>query len=124
MGLPERQCNNDTIIRNSHINGTSVAKTLKEIDKFTGPFRLYRNTVAHQSTYSERELDRLGSYYFLVEEDDSFERYQYLCKKKTDDFVADKKVEFKNNVAKLETLVQAYFNALIAIFESKLKSYV
>ena len=124
LGLPERQCNNDTIIKNSHINGTSVAKSLKEIDKFTMPFRFYRNTVAHQATYSEKELDRLGSFYFLFEEDDSFERYQYLYKKKTDDFVADKKVEFKDNVAKIETLVEAYFDALIAVFETKLKSFV
>ena len=124
LGLPERQCNNDSIIKNSHVKGTPVGKTLKELDKYTRPFRFHRNTVAHQATYSEKELDQLGLYYFLAEEDDSFERYQYLYKKKTDEFVADKKVEFKENVANLENLVGVYFDAVITVFETGLKSYV
>ena len=124
LGLPERQCNNDSIIKNSHVKGTPVGKTLKELDKYTGPFRFHRNTVAHQATYSEKELDQLGLYYFLAEKDDSFERYQYLYKKKTDEFVADKKVEFKENVANIENLVGVYFDAVITVFETRLKSYV
>jgi len=58
LGLPERQCNNDSIIKNSHINGTAVAHALQELDKFTGPFRFHRNTVAHQASYKEKELER------------------------------------------------------------------
>jgi hypothetical protein len=123
LGLPERQCNNDSIINNSHVKGTSVAKTLKALDKFTESFRFHRNTVAHHATYSEKELDQLGSYYLLVEEDGSFERYQYLYKKMTDDFVADKRVQFKGNVADLENLVEACFDALNEAFEARLKSY-
>lgn len=124
LGLPERQCNNDSIVKNSHVKGTPVAKALTELDKFTGQFRYHRNTVAHQGTYSETDLDQLGSYYLLAEEDDGFERYRYLFKKKTDDFVAAKKSDFKGQVATLESLVGEYFNAVHSEFETRLKAYV
>ncbi len=124
LGLPERQCNNESIIKNSHVKETPVAKALTELDKFTGPFRFHRNTVAHQGTYSEKDLDQLGTYYILVEEDDSFERYRYLFKKKTDDFVAEKKVEFKDHLVNLENLVETYFDAVRTAFEGRLRAYV
>ena len=124
IGLPERQCNNESIIKNSHIKGTSVAKALTELDKFTSSFRFHRNTVAHKGTYSEKELDQLGTYYHLVENDGSFDCYNFLFKKKTDDFVAEKKVEFKSQIMNLERLVTVYFNNLQTDFEAKLKVYV
>lgn len=124
LGLPERQCNNESIIKNSHVKGTPVASALTELDKFTGPFRYHRNTVAHQGTYSEKDLDQLGSYYLLAEEDDGFERYRYLFKKKTDDFVADKKKDFGDCLINLEGLVETYFDAVHAAFEARLNTYV
>ncbi|EDZ65366.1 hypothetical protein NOC27_2046 [Nitrosococcus oceani AFC27] len=124
LGLPERQCNNDSIIKNAHVKGTPVAKSLTELDKFTGPFRYHRNTVAHQGTYSEKDLDQLGSYYLLAEKDDDFERYRYLFKKKTDDFVAEKKQDFKGQLVALESLVENYFDSVLSVFETRLKAYV
>lgn len=124
LGLPERQCNTESIIKNSHIKGTLVANALTELDKFTGPFRFHRNTVAHQGTYSEKDLDQLGSYYQLKEEDDSFERYRYFFKKKTDDFLAEKKVEFQRHLVNLEHLVKAYFDAVRTAFDARLTAYV
>jgi hypothetical protein len=124
LGLPERQCNNESITKNAHVKGTPVASSLTELDKFIGPFRFHRNTVAHQGTYSEKDLDHLGSYYYLAEEDDEFERYRYLFKKKTDDFVSEKKKEFKDHVVNLERLVKIYLDSVASIFEAKLKVYV
>lgn len=124
LGLPERQCNNESIIKNDYIKGTSVAKALTELDKFTAPFRFHRNTVAHQGTYSEKELDQLGSYYHLAKEDDSFERYRYLFKKKTDDFVTEKKLEYKDYLVQTENLVEIYFDAIRTAFEARLNAYV
>ncbi len=124
LGLPERQCNNESIIKNAHIKGTPVANALTELDKFTSPFRFHRNTVAHQGTYSEKDLDQLGSYYYLAEEDDDFERYRYLFKKKTDDFVAEKKRDFKGHIVDLENLVKIYLDSIASNFEAKLNQYV
>lgn len=124
LGLPERQCNNESIIKNSHVKGTPVAKALTELDNFTGPFRFHRNTVAHQGTYSEKDLDQLGQYYLLVEEDDSYKRYRCLFKKKTDDFVDEKKAEFKDHLVNLENLVESYFDPVYTDFEVRLKAYV
>ncbi len=124
FGLPDRQCNSNTIIKNTHIKGTPVATTLKKLDKFIGPFRSHRNTVAHKTTYSEKELDSLGSYYLLTEKDDSFDHYKHLYKKKTDDFVLDKKTEYKVHISEIETLVKAYFNSIQQVFSNRIKSYV
>lgn len=124
LGLPERQCNNESIIKNAHVKGTAVASALTELDKFTGPFRFHRNIVAHQSAYSEKDLDQVGSYHYLAEEDDGFEHYRYMFKKKTDDFVSEKKKEFNDHVVNLERLVEIYLDSVVSIFEAKLKTYV
>lgn len=124
LGLPERQCNNESIIKNAHVKGTAVARALTELDKFAGPFRFHRNTVAHQSTYSEKDLDQLGSYYCLAEEDDGFERYRDIFKRMTDNFVSGKKKEFKDHVVKLERLVEIYLDSVVSIIETRLKEYV
>lgn len=124
LGLPERQCNNDTIIKNSHIKGTDVATSLQELDKFTGPFRYHRNIIAHQTSYTEKELDGLGFYYFTIEEDDNLRKYRHIYKKKADEFVLDKKVKFKGYVSNLENLVELYFDALRPVFEAKLNSFI
>jgi hypothetical protein len=124
LGLPERQCNNDSIIKNAHVKRSPVATSLTELDKFTGPFRYHRNTVAHQGTYSEKDIDQLGSYYLLAEEDHDFERYRYLFKKKTDDFVAEKKQDFTGQLVDLEGLVEGYFDSILSVFETRLKAYV
>ncbi len=124
LGLPERECRKATITNNSYIKGTLVAQALKDLDKFTNPFRFHRNTVAHESTYSEGELDKLGSYYFVVEEDQQFKKYHHLYKHKTDNYVSDKKAEFQNHIEKLEHLVEAFFDTISKVFEARLKSYV
>lgn len=123
LGLPERKCSNNTIIKNSHVKATAVAKALTDLDKFTDPFRFHRNTVAHQSTYSEKDLNRLGSYYKLLEEDESFESHKHFFKRETDEFVAKKQAEFRDCLENLESIVIAYFDATQGIFEARLKTY-
>ena len=124
IGLPERQCNNDTIIKNSHISKTTVSKSLNKLDKFTGPFRFHRNKVAHKGSYTEESLSDLAPYFYLSDEDDSFSQYRFLFKKKEDDFISEKKTEFKKQVSELELLVDSYFNSLHNEFQKRLKAYV
>jgi hypothetical protein len=124
LGLLERECRETTITKNTYIKGTPVAQALKDLDKFTNPFRFHRNTVAHESTYSEDELDRLGSYYLVAKEDQQFERYRYLYKQRADKYVADKKAEFKKHIEDLERLVEAFFDTIHKVFNDRLKSFV
>lgn len=123
LGLPDRQCRNDTIIKNSHIMRTSVATRLKELDKFTQPFRFHRNTIAHTTSYTDKELNQLGSYYYIVEHDNSLKIYDHQYKTLADKYIADKKIDFDENILKLVNLVDEYFFSLLNIFEKKLKSY-
>jgi hypothetical protein len=75
IGIPERECRNATICDNHYIKGTGVDKALKKLDKFSQQFRFYRNTVAHESTYSEKSLNKLGAFYHVVESDHEIERF-------------------------------------------------
>lgn len=120
LGLPEQACNNDSIIKNNHVKGTPAAKTLKELDNFTSPFRFHRNIVAHHGTYFDNDINHLGSYYCLADGDDGFGRYRHLYKNRTDDFVVEKKTEFKAGLVKLENLVESYFDDVVVAFESRL----
>jgi hypothetical protein len=124
LGIPERHCNNATIINNSHVKGSAVANSLKALDKFTSPFRFHRNTVAHEATYSEEELDQLGLYHHLLDEDESFRDYKYPVKKMTDDFVIEKKTEYQRDLERLELLVTNYFDSLDPFFVQRLYNIV
>ncbi|MEZ4590286.1 MAG: Cthe_2314 family HEPN domain-containing protein [Chloroflexota bacterium] len=120
LGLPNRHCNNATIIHNSHIKGTEVANSLKALDKFTNPFRSHRNAVAHEATYSEESLAQLGLLHHFLDEDESWINYRYPAKKMTDEFVANKKTEFHGNLEELELLVTNYFDSINPFFIQKL----
>ena len=89
-----------------------MAKSLKELDKFTNSFRFQRNTVAHKSSYSDEELHDLGSYYYVVEKDEQLEKYRHMFKRETDNYVAEKKAVFQKHVEELENLVEEVFNAV------------
>lgn len=124
IGLPEKECREATITKNAYIKGTPVEQALRDLDKFTNPFRFHRNTVAHESTYSESELDKLGSYYLVAEEDQQFEKYRHLYKHRTDKYVVVKKAEFQKHIEALEALVEVFFNAIHNVFEARLRVYV
>jgi hypothetical protein len=124
FGLPERQCNNNTIVKNSHIKGTQIAIALKELDKFSDPFRYHRNTIAHNKSYSEKVLHDLYLPYLLSENDEIYEQIHHLNKTKINRFVAEKKSEYRESVNNIEKLVNTYFDVVSPAFSNKLKSYV
>ena len=124
LGLPERECKDSTVTNNLYVKGTDVAKTLKELDKFTSQFRFHRNVVAHKSNYSENELDRIGTYFVLEEEDEEMGRYSSLYKLKADHYVKKKKTEFRDNIDQLERLVASFFDATYEPITTRLERYV
>lgn len=124
LGLPERQCTNATITNNSHLRGSEVANSLKALDKFTNPFRSYRNTIAHEATYSEEDLEQLGLIHQFLDEDESWRDYRYPIKKMTDDFVIEKKMEYQRNLEGLELLVTNYFDSLYPVFVQRIHNIV
>lgn len=121
LGLPERECKKSTIIKNDHVKRTPVAKALNNLAKFTEDFRCHRNTVAHEATFSEERLNKIGQFYYLLDEDPEIREYYFGMKRRTDTFVADKKEEFRKNVIEQENFVEQFFDAVLVIFESRLK---
>ena len=119
LGLPDRACTNNTILRNDYVKQTPVAKTLKKIDKFTMQFREYRNSVAHRKAFSDEEFDFLGSVYFLFECDESSLRYKNSIKTQTDDYIKKKKIEFQENIVEMEEYVGDYLTELEKIYRRR-----
>jgi len=120
LGIPERECKEATITKNTNVKITPVANALKSLDKFTSPFRFYRNTIAHESTYSEDILNKLGSYYYVAENDQECKKYMHLFKQDMDKFIANKKEEFFKQIDNLEKNVEVLFDAIEQVFAARL----
>lgn len=114
LGLPERDCKNSTIVKNIHVKGSSIETSLKALDKFTNNFRQFRNSVAHNETYSEDDkLNIIASYYFLEAQGATeIIRFKHLYKTETDKYIKDKKSEFKVHLVELEGLIIGFLNAV------------
>ena len=123
LGLQEKDCNRSTVVRNAHVKSTAVAKALKNLDDFTGSFRFYRNTVAHESTYSERELEKIGSYYYVGEIDDEFKSFYPVYKRHTDEYVAKKQSEFQKHISELENHVELFLDGLSETLKARIKVF-
>ena len=122
LGLPERQCNYYTVVKNDHLKNTKIAEDLKSLDKFSEQFRFHRNLIAHNATYSEEDLDRLGPMFYVVETDDDLKRYRHFLKIKTDNYIAKKKDEFNNYIYNVEDLVDSFFNSIKEQYLVKVES--
>lgn len=114
LGLPERECKNNTIIKNTHVKGSNIEVSLKALDKFTNKFRQFRNSVAHNETYSEDDkLNTIASYYFLEDQGvTEIIKFKHLYKTETDKYIKDKRTEFKAHLVELENLIIDFLNTV------------
>ncbi len=114
LGLPERDCKNSTIVKNIHVKGSDIETSLKALDKFTNNFRQFRNSVAHNETYSEDDkLQIIASYYFLEAKGvTDIIKFKHLFKTETDKYIKDKKSEFNADLVELESLIVDFLNAV------------
>jgi hypothetical protein len=122
LGLPERQCNNNTVVKNDHLKNTKIASDLKSLDIFSEPFRFHRNVIAHNATYSEEDLDRLGPLFYVVETDGDFKQYSHFLKRKADNYISIKKDEFNIIINNVEDLVDPFFESIKEQFLFKVES--
>lgn len=114
IGLPEKECKESTIIKNENIKGTKLYKALKNINDFLESFRKKRNKIAHSESFSEEKLNYIKSYYLALETEDfkDIEKFKKFFKFDTDEYVINKKKEFKNIVNDLEKLLIVFFNEI------------
>tara|TARA_R110002124_G_scaffold111876_1_gene265819 strand:+ start:926 stop:1645 length:720 start_codon:yes stop_codon:yes gene_type:complete len=114
LGLPERDCKDSTIIKNTHVKGSNIETSLKALNKFTGKFRQFRNSIAHNETYSEDDkLQIIASYYFLEAKGvTDIIKFKHLFKTETDKYIKDKKSEFNEHLVELEGLIVDFLNAV------------
>ena len=112
LGLPERECKDNTIVKNANIRAKSFVPILKTANKFISTHRADRNKIAHSQTYIEDELNSLKPFYHLRDNDGSFDhkRYVHLYKTMTDSFVKQKKKRFTELLDTLVLYVKEFFD--------------
>ena len=122
IGLPNRECRESTIIKNSKIKGSDIESTLKEINKIMSDFRKTRNQIAHSEAYSEKELIYIQGFYLTIDVPE-MSKYKSLMKRETDNYIKVKKDELGRVTENLEKIVGEFFESLSPIIESKAESY-
>lgn len=123
IGIPERECRESTIIKNDKIKGTSVEIALKEINKFTSNYNQIRNQIAHNETFKDKELFPIRDFLFLTETVNSpeLEKFKYIYKTMTDNYIADKKKELKKSSEEIKKLTSDFFDSIVPFIELSLK---
>ena len=119
LGLPERECSEATVVKNSHLKGTATAKTLGQLIQFVKPVREQRNVIIHRRRHHENGLDKVARFFVLEQYEQAGEstkrvtpKYRWLYKSLTDKYVADKKRELTKINAAAEDLGALLFDAL------------
>jgi hypothetical protein len=70
LGLDPRDCNENTIIRNSHICATPVKDVLKDMGKVTSQYREHRNRFVHRGQNPALDnLDKIEQLLFYYDND-------------------------------------------------------
>jgi hypothetical protein len=122
LGLPARECKESTIVRNTHVRGTSVAVTLKELEKSTRRYREDRNLIIHSKTYHDEALGPIGTYARATSRGSAPEllRFRHYYKSLGDQYVWEKKEEFLDAISKVESIVERLFSALLIKVRQKI----
>ncbi|WP_157974635.1 Cthe_2314 family HEPN domain-containing protein [Lewinella sp. IMCC34183] len=112
LGLPERECRDNTIVKNGNIRTKSFVSALNKANKLISTHRANRNKIAHSQTHTEDELNSLKPFYHLRDNDVSFDhkKYAHLYKTMTDDFVKQKKEKFTELLDTLVLYVKEFFD--------------
>ncbi|MCD6178478.1 MAG: hypothetical protein J7K39_01105 [Bacteroidales bacterium] len=114
IGLPDKECRINTIIKNNKIKGTKVGKCLNELNNFTSEFRKPRNEIAHANCFNDSQLNDMQSFYYLLQlNTPEIEHLRNIFKIQADSYVATKKKEFLTQVIELERLVGNFFTSIL-----------
>jgi len=124
IGLPERDCKETTIIKNTKVNKTSVKVSLQKINKFIDHFKQIRNRIAHAEGFKDEKLDNLQGFYYLMdtEQSEDLQKFKHLFKTETDQYVNEKKEDLGKQIVTIEQLVDEFFTSLQSIAEMRITS--
>lgn len=124
IGLPERECRENTIIKNANIKGTKVAESLKEIQKIRKCYANDRNKIAHSESYSDEELFDLELFY-IVEDEQGFDssKYRHFYEPDANRYIAVKRKEFGDRIEHLENCLDVFFSAIRPFVLDKISFY-
>jgi len=115
IGLPEKECRNNTIIKNKKIKDIEdLYLHLKKIDKYINGYREVRNIISHVKYYSDENIDNVENYYFFKKIDPNLNNkyFENFLKNETDNLVKNKKEEFLKIKTELEDLLIDFFKII------------
>ncbi len=121
LGLPERDCRTSSIVQNKHVKDTPTAAALTRIGKAVERYRSDRNMIMHAKTLFDAELQPVGFFELLTESGVELgSRLADFSKRFADEYVAEKKKEFQEEIAELDILLADLFGTLLPRVEIEL----
>lgn len=125
LGFKGKDVKYGLIISNSHLQGTDTLKVLQKFYKALQNIRSVRNMIAHQSRLTDKELDDVQRYEFILEKSPGLSKeMRIMLKLKVrmgfSAFVQKKKKEIKSNNSAIIEALHVSWSSLLTKYTSQL----
>ena len=70
LGLSPRRCSVEKVLENNNTKNTVAAKALKEFKQSIQNIKKIRNEIVHEGSFYDKDIQLLGSYIFINEQND------------------------------------------------------
>lgn len=127
LGIEEKYVKFDLITSNKNIKNEPVKKALDIFSKSISNIKYLRNFVDHQGRFSEKELDEIATYEFLIQSGAKFTRKQtniikvFVIKFGFSKYISKTKKDAIKSNANLIKLCDLFFSSLVDKLNAKLK---
>lgn len=124
LGLPERECSESTVVKNSHVSNTAAGMVLRSLLKFVAPVRQQRNVIIHRHRHQEHRFDRFAKFFILEQFEQGADpanrvtpKYEWFFRTLTNKYVEERKGELTAQNVAAEDIGEALFDALQSVFD-------
>lgn len=122
LGLPDRECNERTIVKNAHVKRLGLGPALRRIDHSTKDLRQPRNEIAHGAGYSDDSLRKLGPLAWAVTSDEFKDTSGYPAefKRRSDQYVDQQKTDLRAKANLIVRSTRSFFDELQPVLAARL----
>lgn len=126
LGLQPRDVKYEVIISNNHMKGEELVKLLKIFHKSIQQIRTVRNHIAHQGSFSDKELDEIERYEFILKKSPKIEKklertLKVFIKLGFSDYLRKKKKEVAKNNFHIFSILNTLLLSMLGQYRTRIK---
>jgi hypothetical protein len=120
LGLSERKCNKDTVIKNALVISTGVDEILKQIQEVAEPRRYCRNLYVHRGFARKNEnVSFLAAYEYAMQNmSDDYDNLKYILEPYEELVVDDIERELSKQEKQMFTYVEELLTKLLKVYKA------